>query len=140
MNISALFYFQLMEQLREKHPERFDVPVSAAQGRPPRESDTDTDSEHEQTTTTPTGTQTEKPASTSSHRTPSSASGKRKPSHVLLEKIEKRLAANQQQTAQIAQQVKNYFDKILCFSTNYKGARIAQLVERRPVDARIGGS
>lgn len=113
MNISALFYFQLMGQLREKHPERFNVPVPAAQGRPPQESDTD--SEHEQTTPL-TGTQTEEPASTSIQRTPSSASRKRKPSHVLLETIEKRLAANQQQTAQIAQQVKNYFNKILYVS------------------------
>ena len=107
MNISALFYFQLMGQLREKHPERFDGPVPAAQGRPPRESDTD--SEYEQTTPSPTGMQTEEPASTSSQRTTSSASRKRKPSHLLLETIEKRLAANQQQTAQ---QVKNLLTNI----------------------------
>lgn len=73
INISALFYFQLMSQLREKHPDRFDVPVPAAQCRPPRESDSD--SEHEQTTL-PTGTQTEEAASTSSQRTPAPPLGR----------------------------------------------------------------
>ena len=105
MNITALFYFQLLGQLRRKHPERFDLP--AAEGKPPRESESDSDQEQ---TTSPTGTQIEEPASTASQRTTISASRKRKPA-ILLEKIEKRLAANQQQTAQIAQQVKNYFDE-----------------------------
>ena len=104
MNISALFYVQLLGQLRRKHPERFDLP--AAEGTPPRELESD-----QEQTTSPTGTQIKEPASTASQRTTISASRKRKPSAILLEKIEKRLAANQQQTAQIAQQVKNYFDE-----------------------------
>lgn len=114
MNISALFYFQLMGQLREKHPERFNVPVRTRSS-----GQTATGVRHRLRARADhplTGTQTEEPASTSIQRTPSSASRKRKPSHVLLETIEKRLAANQQQTAQIAQQVKNYFNKILYVS------------------------
>ena len=113
MNISALFYFQLMGQLREKHPERSTYPYPQLRA---DATGADTDSEHEQTTRPPTSTQTEEPAPTSSQRTPGSASRKRKPSHLLLETIEKRLAANQQQTAQIAQQVNKYFDIILYVS------------------------
>lgn len=89
-----------MGQLREKHPNRFNAP--AAQDMPPRESDTD--SEHEQTT--PTVTQTEEHVRTSNQTTPSSTSRKNKLSHLLLEKIEKRMAANRQQMGQIIQQVK----------------------------------
>ncbi|KAL5010435.1 hypothetical protein ScPMuIL_012740 [Solemya velum] len=73
----------LMIQLREKHPDRFDAPV--AQERLPRESDTD----FEQEQTTPTVKQTEEHIGTSNQTVLSSASRKRKPSHLLLEKIEK---------------------------------------------------
>lgn len=82
-----------MGQLREKHPERFNAP--AAQDRPPRESDTDSEQ------TTPTVTQTDEHIRTSNQTTM-----KRKPSHLLLEKIEKRMDANQQQMSQLIKQVK----------------------------------
>ncbi|KAL5007286.1 hypothetical protein ScPMuIL_016092 [Solemya velum] len=74
-----------------------------AQDRPPRESDTN--SEQEQTI--PTVKQTEEHIGTFNQTALSSASRKREPSHLLLEKIEKRMAANQQQIGRIVHQEDN---------------------------------
>ncbi|XP_053406062.1 uncharacterized protein LOC128559063 [Mercenaria mercenaria] len=91
----------LMQRLREKHPDRFNEPASQDM----QQRDSDTDSEHEQTT--PTVTQTEENVRNCNQTAVSSTSRKQKLSHLLLEKIEKRMAANQQQMSQIIQQEDN---------------------------------